>query len=288
MNKDVPSIKRFKNLPVRKRFGQNFLTSKEILEQIVNKAGFTSEDFVLEIGPGHGTLTEKLLPEIKQLIAVEIDRDLVAVLKNKFRNEEKLQIISQDILDLDLQTLPLEQFPFEKRKAIGNIPYYITTPIIMKFIGEKSLKKYGISKTEQVFSEVIIMLQKEVGERLIAKAGTKEYGALSVITQYASNITPLLIVDSKSFYPAPKVDSMVVSLKLKTEDEYMVNNPETLWRLVHGVFTSRRKTLRNSLKIANFTDQQIEKLSENFDLGIRGETMDLSTFARVSNLLYGC
>jgi 16S rRNA (adenine1518-N6/adenine1519-N6)-dimethyltransferase len=277
--------KTFKNLPVRKRFGQNFLINKEILEQIAEKANFSPEDFVLEIGPGHGALTEKLLPRVKEVLAVEIDRDLVAELQARFKNEEKLQIVSQDILDLDLQSLPLDRFPFENRKAIGNIPYYITTPIIMKFIGEKSLKQYGISKTSQLFSELIIMIQKEVGQRLVAKAGTREYGALSVIGQFACHITPLLLVDSKSFYPAPKVDSMVVSLKLKTEDEFLVNYPENLWKLVHGVFTSRRKTLRNSLKIAGFSDSRIEKLAETFDLNIRGETMDLQTFALVSNLL---
>jgi 16S rRNA (adenine1518-N6/adenine1519-N6)-dimethyltransferase len=279
------SNKSFNKLTVRKRFGQNFLINKDILEQIVSKSAFSPEDFVLEIGPGHGALTEKLLPLVKQLTAVEIDRDLVAALENKYKNENKLHIISQDILEFDLESLPLQQFPFENRKAIGNIPYYITTPIIMKFFGEKSLKKHGISKTGQLFSELIIMIQKEVGERLIAKAGTKEYGALSVIGQYACNISPLLIVDSKSFYPAPKVDSMVISLKLKTEDEYRVNNPEILWTLVHGVFTSRRKTLRNSLKIAKFSNEQIEKLGEAVDLNIRGETMDLAEFARISNLL---
>src|SRR6185436_5311364 len=147
-------------------------------------ANFSKDDLVLEIGPGHGALTEKLLPRVKQLIAVEIDRDLVAELQNKFKTAEKLQIISQDILDFDLETLPLHQYPFENRKAIGNIPYYITTPIIMKFIGEKSLKKYGISKTGQLFSELIIMIQKEVGDRLVAKAGTKAFGALSVIGQF--------------------------------------------------------------------------------------------------------
>jgi 16S rRNA (adenine1518-N6/adenine1519-N6)-dimethyltransferase len=277
--------KNYKNLPVRKRFGQNFLINKNILEQIADKARFGPDDFVLEIGPGHGALTEKLFERVKQVVAVEIDRDLVEVLNQKFKNEPKISIISNDILEFDLNILPLENYKFENRKAIGNIPYYITTPIIMKMIDEEQLKHHGISKTTQLFSELIIMLQKEVGERLLAKPGTKEYGALSVICQYACDITPLLIVDRNSYYPAPKVDSIVVSLKLKTEDEHQINSPEIFWRLVHGVFISRRKTLKNSLKIAKFTEQQINKIAEKFDLTIRGETMALSSFAKLSNLL---
>ncbi len=277
--------KSFKNLPVRKRFGQNFLVNNDILKQIADKANLEPDDFVLEIGPGHGALTEKLIEKSKQVVAVEIDRDLVNALTQKFKNEPKLNIVSQDILELDFNQLPLEKYNFENRKAIGNIPYYITTPIIMKMIDEENLKQYGISKTTQIFSELIIMLQKEVGERLLAKPGTKEYGALTVISQYACNITPLLIVDRKSFFPAPKVDSMVVSLKMKTEDEYKIHSPEIFWRIIHGVFTSRRKTLRNSLKIAKFTPQQIDKIAGTFDLGIRGETMDISSFAELSNTI---
>jgi 16S rRNA (adenine1518-N6/adenine1519-N6)-dimethyltransferase len=155
----------------------------------------------------------------------------------------------------------------------------------MKFIGEDSLKKHGISKTEQLFSELIIMMQKEVGDRIVAKAGTKEYGALSVICQYACEVKTLVNVNKRSFYPVPKVDSIVISLKMKTEDEFNINNPNIFWRIVHAVFTSRRKTLRNSLKIAGFNDEIIIKVSEEFDLSIRGETLDLNGFSKISNIL---
>lgn len=185
----------------------------------------------------------------------------------------------------DLSELDLSKYPLENRKAIGNIPYYITTPIIMKFIGERSLKKHGISKTEQLFSELIIMMQKEVGDRIVAKAGTKEYGALSVICQYACEVKTLVNVNKRAFYPVPKVDSIVISLKMKTEDEYNIQNPNVFWRIVQGVFTSRRKTLRNSLKIAGFNDEVIENVSKEFDLTKRGETLDLSAFSEISNLV---
>jgi len=216
---------------------------------------------------------------------VEIDRDLVTELNEKFKDNKKINIVSQDILKFDFADLDLKDYPLENRRAVGNIPYYITTPIIMKFIGEKSLKSQGISKTEQVFSELIIMMQKEVGDRIVAKAGTKEYGALSVICQYACHVKNLVDVSRKSFYPVPKVDSIVISLKMKTEDEYNIKQPNVLWQIVHGVFTSRRKTLRNSLKISGFNNEMIEKVSKEFDLTIRGETLNLERFAQLSNII---
>lgn len=155
----------------------------------------------------------------------------------------------------------------------------------MKFIGEDSLRVNGISKTNQLFSELIIMMQKEVGERIVAKPGSKEYGALSVICQYACEVKTLVNVNKRAFYPVPKVDSIVISLKMKTEDEFNIHKPSIFWRIVHGVFTSRRKTLRNSLKIAGFNDEIIEQTAEKFDLTIRGETLGLSGFSEVSNII---
>lgn len=276
---------KFKNLTVRKRFGQNFLVNTSVLDQIAEKANLQADEMILEIGPGHGALTEKLLEKVSEVKAVEIDWDLIEALKMKFKDNPKLEIISGDILKVDFDKINLDKYPFEKRRVIGNIPYYITTPIIMKVIGEDVIKKYGLSQNKQIFSELIIMLQKEVGERIIAQPGTKDYGALSVICQYACEVKPLLLVDSKSFYPAPKVDSMVISLKLKTQDEYNINSPETLWKIVHGVFTSRRKTLKNSLKIAGFSDEQIAYTEKNFDLNIRGEKMSLQDFSNLSNII---
>lgn len=275
----------YKNIPVRKRFGQNFLLNENVINQIVEKADISSEDFVLEIGPGHGVLTRKLVETAGKVTAVEIDRDLFASLKNKFSDVRNLELINQDILDLELEKIDYDDFLPENRKVIGNIPYYITTPIIMKFINEKSLKKYGICKTNMFFSEIIIMLQKEVGLRLLAKPGTKDYGSLSVIVQYACEVKPLLNVSSGNFFPRPKVDSMVVSLKLKNNDDFIINNHEMLWRIVHSVFVSRRKTLRNSLKLCDFHDEDLNKIQNNFDLTIRGETLSLEEFVKLTNLL---
>lgn len=155
----------------------------------------------------------------------------------------------------------------------------------MKFIGEDNLKVHGITKTEQMFSELIIMMQKEVGERIVAQAGTKEYGALSVICQYACEIKILVNVNRRCFYPVPNVDSVVISFKMKTEDEYNIDNPSIFWRIVQGVFVSRRKTLRNSLKIAGFSDETVNKVSNEYDLNKRGETLDLNGFSELSNLV---
>lgn len=275
----------FGNVPVRKRFGQNFLTDKNILGNIVEKAGVTSNDFILEVGPGHGALTEILLNKSKEVHAVEIDRDLSGVLKEKFQNHKNFKLTTGDVLDFNLSELELNDYELNNRKVIGNIPYYITTPIIMKFINEKELKVKGIKNTSHLFSEIIILIQKEVADRMVAKPGTKDYGALSVICQYACEVEHLLFIGRKHFYPVPQVDSQVVKLKIKNDDEYDIKNPEIFWKIIHGVFISRRKNLRNSLKIAGFSNEQIEKISNKVDLSLRGETFNLNDFSNLSNLL---
>lgn len=273
------------NLPVRKRFGQNFLTDKSVLDEIVNKSNITDQDFILEIGPGHGYLTEKIQKNAKQVLAVEIDRDLYKNLKEKFSTANNLEILNEDFLKTDLSLIDFKNIPFENRKVIANIPYYITTPIIMKLANEKLIKREGISNSIKYFSEIIIMIQKEVGERIIAQAGTKDYGSLSLICQYAFDVEKLIFVDRKSFHPSPKVDSIVIKLKTKKEDEFDIKNPKIMWEIIHGVFVSRRKNLRNSLKIAGLSSEDIEKISSTYDLNIRGENLSLKDFVNMSNIL---
>lgn len=277
--------KYFNNVVVRKRFGQNFLTDKRVINEIIEKANFTSDDFVMEIGPGHGILTEQIVEKAGKLTAVEIDRDLVEELKVKFKDKSNFDIISSDILKYNLNDLDFGSFKIENRKAIGNIPYYITTPIIMKIINEDSLRVNGVKNTPKLFSELIIMVQKEVGERIVAKEGTKEYGSLSVICQYACEVEKLVDVPSKAFYPSPKVDSVVIRLKMKNEDQYDIKTPKIFWRIIKGVFTSRRKTLKNSLKITGFNEETILKTEKEFDLSIRGETMNMTQFSNLSNFI---
>lgn len=279
--------KYFNNVPVRKRFGQNFLTNERIIDEIVEKAGFTKDDFVLEIGPGHGVLTEKIVEKAGKLLAVEIDRDLVSELEVKFKEKPNFEIVSGDFLKYDLNALDFGTYKFENRKVIGNIPYYITTPIIMKIINEESMRINGVTKTPKIFSELVIMIQKEVGERIVAPAGSKEYGALSVICQYACEVEKLVDVGRKCFYPAPKVDSVVIKLKMKQNDEYSINNPKIFWRIIKGIFTSRRKTLKNSLKITGFSEAVIAKTEKELDLGIRGEIMNMTQFSNLSNIIAG-
>lgn len=273
------------SLPVRKRFGQNFLTDKSVLDDIVNKSNITDQDFILEIGPGHGYLTEKIQKKAKQVLAVEIDRDLYKNLKEKFLTADNLEILNEDFLKTDLSLIDFKNIPFENRKVIANIPYYITTPIIMKLANEKLIKKEGISNSTKYFSEIVIMIQKEVGERIIAKAGTKDYGSLSLICQYAFDVEKLIFVDRKSFYPSPKVDSIVIKLKTKKEDEFDIKNPKIMWEIIHGVFVSRRKNLRNSLKIAGLSNEDILKISSDYDLNIRGENLALKDFVNMANIL---
>ena len=271
----------YKDLPVRKRFGQNFLINNEILKKIANACELSKDGFILEIGAGHGYLTEKLVSEVKKLVAIEIDRDLVNVLNKEFSNCKNIEIISGDFLKFDLNTLEFDDIPAEKRKVIGNIPYNITSDIILKLlkknIYEKDAKRY--------FSEIIIMVQKEVAEKIMAKAGSKNYGSISVISQYASEVKELLQVSGENFYPSPKVDSSVISFKFKNENELKADDNATFLRVVHSIFISRRKNLKNTLKIGNFTEEQIKNVETVFDLNIRGEQLSIDKIVELSNLL---
>jgi len=271
----------YKNLPVRKRFGQNFLVNDEILEKIAELSDLSDDNFILEIGAGHGYLTDKIVNKVKKLVAIEIDRDLVNVLNEKFSELSNIEIISDNFLKFDLNTLKFDDIPLEKRKVIGNIPYNITSDIILKLLKENVFEK----EAKRNFSEIIIMVQKEVAEKIMAKAGSKNYGSISVISQYASNIKELLEVSGKHFYPSPKVDSTVISFKLKDENELKANDNKTFLRLVHSIFISRRKNLKNSLKIGSFTDEQISNVEKVFDLNIRGEQLSIDEIVQLSNLL---
>ncbi|GIW21333.1 MAG: ribosomal RNA small subunit methyltransferase A [Candidatus Sericytochromatia bacterium] len=277
--------KYYNNLPVRKRFGQNFLINKFVIDEIINKSNITSNDFVLEIGPGHGYLTEKIQKLVKNVFAVEIDRDLYKNLKDKFKECSNIDFVNEDFLKLELSQIDFKNIPFENRKVVANIPYYITTPIIMKLANEKIIKREGLSKSNKYFSEIIIMLQKEVADRILAKKGTKEYGSLSLICQYAFDIEKLISVDKTCFYPIPKVDSTVIKMKTKLKDDFNIVNHEIMWKIINGVFTSRRKSLRNSLKIAGLSDKDIEKVSLYYDLSIRGEELEFRDFVKISNLI---
>jgi 16S rRNA (adenine1518-N6/adenine1519-N6)-dimethyltransferase len=241
-----------------KRLGQNFLRSNEIIEQIVEKSEILLTTSVIEIGPGLGALTEKLIPSCNELIAIELDKKLIENLQTKFL-EPKTRIIQDDFLKTDLKTL-IEMFQNKDDIVIvANIPYYITSPIIFKVLAEPKIKK------------MVLMVQKEVGVRLNAKPGTKEYNGFSVLVQTFASVKKLIDVKRKHFTPIPKVDSMVIEIKP------FVNhlNFHAFSNFLKIMFQAKRKTLKNNL-ITRYPIALLEKMSDELlvDLTLRAETLE--------------
>jgi 16S rRNA (adenine1518-N6/adenine1519-N6)-dimethyltransferase len=262
-----------------KSLGQNFLIDENILHKIVQGAEITDKDRVLEIGPGVGTLTRALALRAADVTAVEIDSALLPILNETLNDFSNIRIIHGDILKLDLTKLVQDVFQGQTFKVVANLPYYITTPIIMRFLEE-----------EQPFSSITVMIQKEVAERMAAKPGTKEYGALSAAVQFFTLPRIIGKVPATVFMPPPKVDSIVITLERREEPAVAVDNRQDFFRVVKAVFSQRRKTLLNTLYSAKLVDLDKDGLREKIQsLGIdpqrRGETLSLEELARLANNL---
>lgn len=264
----------FKNA---KGLGQNFLTDPGVIEAMVDAAEIGPEDLVIEIGPGIGVLTDAAAKRAKKVIAIEIDKALLPVLKYTLAHHNNVEIINEDILKVDLNKIIREE-AVEKQnvKIMGNLPYYITTPIITQLL-EKGTRAASIT----------IMMQKEVAERIVSPPGKKSFGALSVAVQYYSNPQKVVSVPKEVFFPIPKVDSEVLILTLLEKPAVEVKDKEMFFRLVKAGFAQRRKTLSNSLKGAGLDKDAVEKALE--DSGIEGsrraETLSLEEFASLSDAL---
>jgi 16S rRNA (adenine1518-N6/adenine1519-N6)-dimethyltransferase len=252
----------------RKRFGQNFLHDHTIIYNILSSLQATSEEHWVEIGPGMGALTEPLLTMGLHLDVVELDRDLVALLKDKFKQQDKLQIFSADALKFDFSALPQHN---EKLRIIGNLPYNISTPLMFHLLDNAAC-----------IEDMHFMLQKEVVDRICAIPGSKKYGRLSVMMQYYCTTELLFDVPPESFDPAPKVMSAIVRLVPHEQPPVTVNNLKMLNRVVIQAFSQRRKTLRNSLK--KLIDENAI-IALNIDPASRAEVLSLADFASLSNLL---
>ena len=266
-------------LKFNKAFGQNFLTDETVLEKIVGAGNLTKDDCVLEIGPGMGVLTCELAKKAGKVISVEIDRNLIEPLKKTTAQFDNVEIINEDILKVDLEKLFREKFSGKPVKVIANLPYYITTPIIMTLL-ESRLN----------ITDIVIMIQKEVAERLTADAGKKEYGAISVSVNYYSKPEKIVDVPPHAFVPQPKVWSQVIRLGVYSEPPVKVKDEEVFFALIKGAFGQRRKTLVNSA--GNYpplkTDKETVKqalLSMGLSETVRGEALTLSQFAYLSDLL---
>lgn len=264
----------------QKKYGQNFLIDSNILNNIVDTAEITKDDFVIEIGPGIGSMTQYLAEAAKEVYAVEIDRALIPILQDTLSEYDNVTIINEDILKVDLKKLAEEKNGGKPVKIVANLPYYITTPIIM-----------GIFESRVPVESITIMVQKEVAERMQVGPGTKDYGALSLAVQFYARPFIAMIVPPTCFMPQPKVGSAVIKLIRHEEKPVQVKDDAFMFSLIRASFNQRRKTLVNGLQ--NASGLQLEKkdivsaLEEmNLSATVRGETLTLEQFAQLSNILY--
>lgn len=263
----------------QKKYGQNFLIDTRVLEKIISAADITKEDFVLEIGPGIGTMTQYLCEHARAVTAVEIDKNLIPILEDTLGAYENVEIIQQDILKMDIGSLVQEKNQGEPIKVVANLPYYITTPIIM-----------GLFESHVPIESITVMVQKEVADRMQVGPGTKDYGALSLAVQYYAKPEIVANVPPNCFIPRPKVGSAVIRLSRHKEPPVQVKEEKQMFALIRASFNQRRKTLVNGLN--NATDipygkeQMIQALEEmGLPVNVRGESLTLAQFARLSNLL---
>ena len=263
----------------QKRFGQNFLIDSHILEKIMDGAEVTEEDCVLEIGPGIGTMTQYLAEHAREVIAVEIDKALIPVLEDTLSAYDNVTVINEDILKVDIEKIVKEHNQGKPVKVVANLPYYITTPIIM-----------GLFESNVPLKSITVMVQKEVAERMQVGPGTKDYGALSLAVQYYACPKVIMTVPASCFMPRPNVDSAVIRLTRHEQPPVQVREEEKMFRIIRAAFNQRRKTLVNSLANAGIlpvTKEEIVDALTSLELSpsVRGESLTLEQFAGLSDLL---
>ncbi|WP_148556975.1 16S rRNA (adenine(1518)-N(6)/adenine(1519)-N(6))-dimethyltransferase RsmA [Terrisporobacter glycolicus] len=263
------------NFKFSKSLGQNFLIDTNVIDRIIEGARVKEGDYVIEVGPGIGTLTKEMGKTAQKVVAIEIDKTLIPILEETLSDFPNIEVINKDILKVDVQELVKEKLNGGPVKLIANLPYYITTPIVMKFLEE-----------DIPVTDIVVMVQKEVADRMNAKANTKDYGALSVAVQYYCDTEIVAKAPRHMFMPQPNVDSTVIGLHVREEQIYHVDNKDVFFKTVKASFGQRRKTLLNSLGGLGFLtkDQIREALQEaNIDEKRRGETLSIEEFAALSN-----
>lgn len=263
----------------QKKYGQNFLIDTHVLDKIINAAKITEDDFVLEIGPGIGTMTQYLASKAREVFAVEIDKALIPILEDTLGEYKNVTILNEDILKVDIRKLAEEHNQGRAIKVVANLPYYITTPIIM-----------GLFEEDVPVESITVMVQKEVADRMQTGPGSKDYGALSLAVQYYASPYIVANVPPNCFMPRPKVGSAVIRLSRHEKPPVNVKDSRLMFRIIRASFNQRRKTLVNGLKNAqdlNFTKEEIERAVSacGFPVGIRGEALTLQNFADLANCL---
>lgn len=267
------------NFTFQKKFGQNFLIDPHVLDKIIAAAEITKDDFVLEIGPGIGTLTQYLAEAAREVVAVEIDSSLIPILEDTLSSYDNVSVINEDVLKVDLKKLVEERNGGKPIKVVANLPYYITTPIIM-----------GLFESHVPLKSLTVMVQKEVALRMQAGPGTKDYGALSLAVQYYADPYLAANVPPNCFMPRPNVGSAVIRLTRFEETPVKVTDEALLFRLIRASFNQRRKTLQNGLVNSpelHFSKEQVAAAIETLGVSpsVRGEALTLEQFAALCNAL---
>lgn len=276
-HKATKSVVEKHNFKFSKSLGQNFLIDDNVIDKILNGARLSEGDNIIEVGPGIGTLTREMGKIADKVVAIEIDKSLIPILKETLGEFDNIEVVNNDILKVNIEELVKEKFDNKPIKLVANLPYYITTPIVMKFLEE------NIPVTD-----IVVMVQKEVADRMNAKPSTKDYGALSVAVQYYCDTEIVAKAPRHMFIPQPNVDSTVIGLHVREEKKYNVDNEDIFFKTVKASFGQRRKTLLNSLGGLGFLnkDEIKEVLKQaNIDEKRRGETLTIEEFATLSNVI---
>jgi len=267
------------NFSIQKKYGQNFLIDEHVLNKIIAAAELTEDDYVIEIGPGIGTMTQRMAPLCKHVTAIEIDKELIPILSETLSEYDNVDVINEDVLKVDLKSLINERNDGKPVKVVANLPYYITTPIIM-----------GLLETDIPIDTITVMVQKEVADRMMVGPGTKDYGALSLAVQYYAKPYIVANVPQNCFIPRPNVASAVIRLTCHREPPVTVKDEQLMFKLIRASFNQRRKTLVNG--IANFSELSFTKeqvaealISIGLSDTVRGETLDLEKFALLADEL---
>ena len=266
------------NITANKNYGQNFLIDEQAVDSIVKSAEISKDDFIIEIGPGLGTLTSKLLEKAGKVICIELDKKMLDILNDRFKLYDNFELINNDVLKVDLQSIINENLQnYKNAKVVANLPYYITTPIIMKLLEDKLN-----------LSSITVMVQKEVAERLTETPGGKNTGAITYSINYYTEPKLVLNVPSDSFIPSPKVDSSVINLKLLNEPKVKPQNEDLFFKIIKTAFLQKRKTLINTLINGKFGSREFleNMLNElGIDIKIRGEKLSLEEFKNISDYI---
>ena len=277
---DTKFILKKYNISASKRLGQNFLIDDVVINNIIEAAKIKESDLVIEIGPGLGTLTSKLLQHAGKVIAIELDDRMIKILNDRFELYNNFMLLHEDVLKVNLNNLIRDnKGDLSDVKIVANLPYYITTPIIMKLLEDKL-----------DISSITVMVQKEVADRIVAIPGEKLSGAITYSVNYYANAEKVTFVDKRCFIPSPEVDSTVIKLEIRNKPVVEVKNEEMFFKLIKASFMQRRKTLMNGLINSGvITDKEkIKRIFRNIgiDEGVRGEKLSIEEFAKLSNLIY--